>query len=163
MTNEDLNRSELKPDQIAYLLRSGEFTAEELAESVATGTRGGAWPDLHASQEARGLPIDQIVTRLRATIGVRLVAYIGGVGTTSAVAAWAEARDVPDADKVTRLRTAFHALGILLERWDPVTIESWFKGMNPDLGDESPARVIREAAPDGANEVLIAARSAMIN
>jgi hypothetical protein len=43
-----------------------------------------------------------------------------------------------------------------------VTIQTWFKGMNPLLGDESPARFIRESAPDGANDALVAARSAMI-
>jgi hypothetical protein len=34
--------------------------------------------------------------------------------------------------------------------------------MNPILGDESPARYIRNSAPDEANDVLVAARSAMI-
>lgn len=123
---------------------------------------GGARPGLRAGEEARSLPIDQIVTRLRATLGVRLVAYIGGVKTTSPVRAWADALAVPEADNDMRLRTAFHALGILLERWGPATIQTWFKGMNPTLGDEAPARFIRESAPDGANDVLVAARSAMI-
>lgn len=124
--------------------------------------RDSARPGLRAREEAIRLPINQIVTRLRAKIGVRLVGYIGGVKTSSAVSAWADGRAVPDADTDTRLRTAFHALGILLEQWEPVTIQTWFKGMNPDLGDESPACFIRESAPDGPHDVLVAARSAMI-
>lgn len=120
-------------------------------------------PELHAAEVSGSLPIDQVVTQLRGSLGVRLVAYIGGVGTTTTAAAWADGRDVPDADNDARLRTAFHALGILLERWDAVTIHSWFKGMNPLLGEVSPARFIRESAPDAANAVLVAARSEMIN
>lgn len=88
------------------------------------------------------------------------MAYIGGVGTTTAVREWADGDDVPDADNDTRLRTAFQALGILIEgSCDEMTIGSWFKGMNPLLGDVSPARFIRESAPDGANDVIVAARS----
>lgn len=119
------------------------------------------WPSV--AEEAAKLPIDQIVTRLRTELGVRLVAYIGGVGTTRTATAWADGRAVPDADNDVRLRTAFHALGILLERWEPVTIQSWFKGMNPHLVDVSPARFIRESAPESANDVLVAARSAMVD
>jgi hypothetical protein len=116
-----------------------------------------------ASEEARNLPIDHIVTRLRAILGARLVAYIGNVDTTRAVRAWADGGDVPDADDDTRLRTAFHALAILVEgSCDEVTIGTWFQGMNPLLGDVSPARFIRNSAPDGANDVLVAARSMLV-
>ena len=120
-----------------------------------------AW--FRAGEEAATLPIDGIVTRLRVTIGIGLVAYIGGATTTSAVSDWADGRAVPNGDADKRLRTAFHSLGILLERWGAVTIQSWFKGMNPTLGDEAPARVIRESTPAGANNVIVAACSAMIN
>jgi hypothetical protein len=122
-----------------------------------------AGPVLRAGEEARRLPIDQIVTRLRATLGARLVAYIGHVDTTRAVRAWADGENVPDADNDTRLRTAFQALAILVEgSCDEVTIGTWFQGMNPILGDVSPARFIRDSAPDGANDVLVAARSMLV-
>ncbi|NEN04657.1 hypothetical protein G3T36_02120 [Diaminobutyricibacter tongyongensis] len=121
----------------------------------------GSWR--RAGDEARELTIAQIATRRREVLGVRLVAYIGGEGTTSVVGAWVEGRAVPSADSDARLRTAFHALGILLERWDAVTIQSWFKGMNPLLGDVSPSRFLRERAPEAASDVLVAARFAMIS
>jgi hypothetical protein len=95
-------------------------------------------------------------------LGARLVAYIGNVTTTSVVRDWGDAKAVPDAENDTRLRTAVYALGILELCLDPVTIGTWFKGMNPDLGDESPARFIRDAAPDAATDVLVAARSMLI-
>jgi hypothetical protein len=123
-----------------------------------------ARPGTRAGEEARSLPIDQIVTRLRAILGARLVAYIGHVDTTTAVRAWADADDVPDADNDTRLRTAFHALAILVEgSCDEVTIGTWFQGMNPVLGDVSPARFIRNSVPDGANDVLVAAWALLVD
>jgi hypothetical protein len=116
-----------------------------------------------AGEEARSLPIDQIVTRLGAVLGARLVAYVGHVDTTRAVRAWADGEGVPDADSDTRLRTAFHALAILIEgSCDEVTIGTWFQGMNPLLGDVSLARIIRNSAPDGANDVLVAARPMLV-
>ncbi|WP_223692174.1 hypothetical protein [Leifsonia poae] len=121
------------------------------------------WRGLHANEASGSLPIDQVVTQLRDQLGIRLVAYIGRVSTTATATAWATGRDVPDVENATRLRTAFRALGILLQLWDPVTIQSWFKGMNPLLNDVSPARFIRESAPDAASVVVDAARSEMIN
>ncbi|GAB3578192.1 hypothetical protein GCM10027406_13980 [Leifsonia lichenia] len=123
----------------------------------------GARPWLRAEDEARRLPINQVVVRLRAVLGARLVAYIGNVTITSVVREWADGKAVPDAENDTRLRTAVYALGILELCLDPVTIGTWFKGMNPVLGDESPARFIRNAAPDAATDVLVAARSMLIN
>jgi hypothetical protein len=116
---------------------------------------------IQAEIEALELPIQDVVARLRSTIGVRLVAYMGGTGTTSYVTAWADERDLPRPDARRRLRAALHAMGILQQRWDPITIQSWFKGMNPVLGDNSPARVIREGRPEDDREVIVAAKAAM--
>lgn len=122
--------------------------------------RGKPW--LSAAEEARSLPIDQVVTSLRKTIGVRLVAYVGGATAASTVTAWAEGSMAPDPDNASRLRTTFEATLILTQRWDPTTIATWFKGMNPELGDEAPARAIRESPSGHDHRVLVAARSAMI-
>lgn len=101
--------------------------------------------------------------RLCATLGARLVASIGHVDISRAVRAWADGRDVPDAENGMRLRTAFYARGILVECWDEVTSpRSWFQGMNPLLGDVSPAHFNRQPAPDSTNDVLGAARSTRI-
>ncbi|CAM5303573.1 hypothetical protein LSHI6S_00698 [Leifsonia shinshuensis] len=59
-----------------------------------------------------------------------------------------------------RLRHAYHAAALLRERYDPVTVRSWFKAMNPSLGDAAPAQVLREGEPsEVAREVLAAAKS----
>lgn len=122
--------------------------------------RGRPW--LRPADQAMRLPIDQVVTNLRTTIGGRLVAYVGRVTSTSIVSAWADGSEVPDSDTDSRLRTTFEVALILGLRWGPITIGTWFMGMNPELGDESPARVIRESPPGDNHNVLVAARSAMI-
>ncbi|MFE4948786.1 hypothetical protein ACFQ9V_01635 [Leifsonia sp. NPDC056665] len=124
---------------------------------------GTARPGLRAGEDAQGLSIDQVVVRLRGVLGARLVAYIGNVTKTSIVRAWAEGDDAPNPDNDCRLRTALHALGILEEGIDPITISTWFQGMNPFLGDESPARYIRNAVPGAADDVLVAARSMLVS
>jgi hypothetical protein len=122
----------------------------------------GSRPWLRAAEEARGRSIELVVTSLRKTLGSRLVAYLGGATSTRTAAAWAEGSTAPDPDTATRLRIAYEAALILALRWDPTTIGTWFEGMNPELDDEAPARLIR-AAPSGYDHrVLVAARSAMI-
>jgi hypothetical protein len=117
---------------------------------------------IRAEREARDLSIPEVVVRLRSTVGVRLVAYIGGVNTTSYVTAWADAHQAPNHEAEMRLRTALHAMRILQQRWDPITIQAWFKGMNPELGDNSPAREIRNGRPGIDRAVIVAAKAAMI-
>jgi ribosome-binding protein aMBF1 (putative translation factor) len=122
--------------------------------------RGKPW--LSAAEEAWRLPTSQVVRNLRETIGVRLVAYVGGATTASTVTAWAEGSAAPDADTASRLRTTLEVTLVLAQRWDPTTIGTWFKGANPELGDDAPARVIRESPAGQDHSVLVAARSAMI-
>jgi hypothetical protein len=117
---------------------------------------------MRAEKEAGELPIEDLVARLRSIVGVRLVAYMGGVDSTSYVTAWADRRELSSSDVQRRLRIALHAMGILQQRWDPITIQTWFVGMNPVLGDDSPARVIRQGAAGVEREVIVAAKSAMI-
>jgi hypothetical protein len=50
----------------------------------------------------------------------------------------------------------------LAENLDAVTIGTWFQGMNPLLGDESPARFIRSSDPLAAHDAIVAARSMLI-
>jgi hypothetical protein len=66
---------------------------------------------------------------------------------------------------MTRLRLAFHAAGILAEREQPRVVQAWFTGLNPQLDDASPARLIRESPDldDTGARILAAARSFVAN
>lgn len=117
-------------------------------------------PGLRAHEESIGLPFDDLVTRLRDILGVRLVGYIGGVKSARSVSSWADGQGAPGEKDQERLRHAYHAAALLRERYDAVTVQAWFKGMNPSLGDEAPAQVLRDGEPlEVARDVLAAAKS----
>ncbi|MBT2519052.1 hypothetical protein J7E29_16545 [Streptomyces sp. ISL-90] len=104
--------------------------------------------------------VPELITRLRDILGVRLVAYIGNVKSTRSVAEWAKGDRTPGETDVDRLRLAYQIAGLLRERNEAVTVQSWFKGMNPSLGDVSPARVLREGDPAEVGPDVMAAAKA---
>ncbi|MGH3629452.1 MAG: hypothetical protein ACRDWB_13710 [Acidimicrobiales bacterium] len=117
-------------------------------------------PDLeglrHSTQSA-----EVVVKELRDLLGARLVAYIAGVKETRAVHEWADgAREVGNQDRTRRLRTSLQVALLLRMRDKPDVVQAWFQGLNPQLGDRAPARLLREGDIDVAGpEVLAAARS----
>lgn len=117
-------------------------------------------PGLRAHENSIRLPFPELVTQLREILGVRLVAYIGGVKSARSVSGWAEGMVTPGEVDQERLRHAFHAAALLRDRYEATTVQSWFKGMNPALDDDAPAHVLREADPmDGAREVIALAKA----
>ena len=117
-------------------------------------------PGLGAYEESVGLPFPELVTELRNMLGVRLVAYIGGVKSARSVSSWAEGTGAPGEIDRERLRHAFHAAALLREQYDATTVQSWFKGMNPALNDDAPAHVLREVDPmESARDFIAVAKS----
>ncbi|MBU2698811.1 hypothetical protein [Pimelobacter sp. 30-1] len=107
------------------------------------------------------LEVPALVAGLRELLGVRLVAYIGGVQEARAVRQWADPDDgrTPPAAVVQRLRTAYQVASIIGERDTAAVVQAWFQGMNPALSDLAPARLLRDGDPDAAARVLAAARA----
>ena len=119
-----------------------------------------ARPDLPAHAEAVRLPFSELVTELRALLGVRLLAYLASVRETRAVNQWCEGIRDTDADTVLRLRNAFVIAKMLAQSDPPSVVQAWFQGLNPLLDDRSPARLLREGDLDDAGpQVLAAARA----
>ncbi|MBD8728980.1 hypothetical protein IFT45_13710 [Frigoribacterium sp. CFBP 13707] len=117
-------------------------------------------PGLPAYETAMRSSTAELVTALRELLGAKLVAYVGSVGETRAVRQWAEGQRHPSAAVERRLRLTFQVAGLLAERDDARVIQSWFQGMNPQLEDDSPARMLRDDDLDIAGpRVLAAARS----
>jgi hypothetical protein len=118
-------------------------------------------PGLRAFDEAVRLTFPDLVAKLRDIVGVRLVAYIGNVKSTKPVADWAGGKREPGADDRDRLLAAYQIAALLRESDnEAVTVQSWFKGMNPALNDVSPARVLREGDPiETGPEVMAAAKA----
>ncbi|GAA1681282.1 hypothetical protein GCM10010977_32390 [Citricoccus zhacaiensis] len=115
---------------------------------------------LEASANASRLEIPEIVSGLREILGARLVAYLGGVKETRTVREWVEGKRSPSSDLVRRrLRDAYQVAAMLNEVDAPGVVQAWFTGMNPQLGDRAPARLLRDGGPEAATEVLGAARA----
>lgn len=128
-----------------------------MATSTFTSTQK---PGLRAHQDAMRSTLPELVIKLRDIVGARLVAYIGNVKSTRPVADWAAGTRTPGERDVDRLRLAYQIAALLREQNEAVTVQSWFKGMNPALNDVSPARVLREGAPDEVGPDVMAAAKA---
>lgn len=99
----------------------------------------------------------ELASGLRSILGAQLVAYIGGVQETRAVRMWAEGSRRPPAATVERLRLAYRAARFLEKRESRAVVQAWFQGLNPQLDDESPARVIRESESEKVGAAVLAA------
>ena len=116
--------------------------------------------DLAAYNDAIRLPPADVSARLMGLLGAKLVAYIGSVRETRAVRQWAAGDREPSAEVVLRLRTALQVAGLLREKDSAAVVQTWFQGMNPQLGDVAPARLLREGELDEVGpQVLAAARA----
>ncbi len=78
-----------------------------------------------------------------------------------AVRQWADGeRRVQDAVDEQRLRLAYQAATLIAERDSPQVAQVWFQGLNPQLEDRSPARLLREGdLGEVGPAVLTAARA----
>jgi hypothetical protein len=117
-------------------------------------------PEPSGRDEPAQLTSAEIVSGLREILGARLVAYISHASSTQPVGEWAEGTNEPAPETLERIRTAYSIALLLCKREGAATVQSWFQGMNPQLGDRAPARVLRDQPVEvvGA-EVMAAARS----
>lgn len=99
-----------------------------------------------AHRRAVSAPLTQIATELQGLLSPRLTAYIAGVRDTKRVARWASGDLAGIRDHLTeqRLRGTYEVAQIMLPVEGPETTRSWFIGMNPRLGDVSPAEAIHD-------------------
>lgn len=119
-----------------------------------------ATPDLTVYREAVTMSTAALVTALADHLGFKLVAYLGKVKETRAVRQWAEGtREINRPEDVERLRLAFRAASLIMSRESAGVAQAWFQGLNPVLGDVSPARLLRDGdIADVGPQVLAAAR-----
>ena len=99
----------------------------------------------------------EVSSYLQELLSRRLVAYIAGVKDAKTVTRWAsgEVENVREENE-KRLRTAYEIAQLLVRFDSPRVVKAWFIGLNPQLGDVSPA----EAIHDGdLKEAMSAARA----
>ena len=121
-----------------------------------------ARPDLAAHERATRAPFDEVARELRERLGARLVAYIGRVKETRAVHEWADGARTPGDATRRRVRLALQ-IALVIEAADgPAITQAWFQGLNPQLDDRSPARLLREGDVDEVGPAVIAAARAFL-
>jgi hypothetical protein len=104
----------------------------------------------------------EVVTALREILGLRLVAYLGSVKETRAVNEWADGVREPSDAVRRRLRLALQVAGAIADVDGPEIARAWFQGLNPQLDDRSPARLLRDGDIDDVGPDVIAAERAFL-
>lgn len=101
-----------------------------------------------------------VTSALEELLGARLVAYIAGVSEARAVRQWGRGEREPRSDVGEKLRIALRAAQMIADIDGAGVAQAWFQGMNPQLDDRAPARVLREHdVSEVGSEVLGAARA----
>ncbi len=117
---------------------------------------------LKAYNESIRHTVSEIVDDLRRALGAKLVAYIAGVSETRTVREWAEngRRPAPSAEQ--RLRLTHRIVTLIGQSEGEAVVPTWFQGMNPQLDDRAPARVLREDDFTNAGPRVLAAAGAFV-
>lgn len=118
-------------------------------------------PDLFAHREALGLPASSVVQKLVEIIGRKLTAYIAGVKDARAVDRWIAGGEIYG-DSEARLRFAFQLVRTLGEHDSPAVVQAWLTGVNPELGDRVPLRLLRENDMDAVAPAILSAARAFL-
>jgi hypothetical protein len=119
-------------------------------------------PGLAAHTLAVRSTFPEVVAALRGLLGPRLVAYLGSVRETRAVHQWADGVREPAEGVQQRLRVALQVASMLAEAEGPRIAQAWMQGLNPQLDDRSPARLLREGEPQEVGPAVIGAARAFL-
>jgi hypothetical protein len=118
-------------------------------------------PDLFAHREALRLPAATVVQRLVEIVGRKLAAYIGEVKDIRAVDRWIAGGEIYG-EAEARLRFAFQVVRTLSEHDSPAVVQAWLTGVNPELGDRVPLRLLRENDIDAVAPAILSAARAFL-
>jgi hypothetical protein len=119
-------------------------------------------PDLEAHAHAVRAEFATVADELRGALGARLAAYVGGVKETRAVHEWAEEDRRPSEITQRRLRLALQVATMIAAADGPEVAQAWFQGLNPQLDDRSPARLLREGDLDEVGPLVVSAARAFL-
>jgi hypothetical protein len=117
--------------------------------------------DLFAHREALRLPAAKIVEKLVEIVGRKLTAYVGGVKDARAVDRWIAGGAIYGGAE-SRLRFAFQVARTLSEHDSPAVAQAWLTGVNPELGDTVPLRLMHENEIDVVAPAILSAARAFL-
>ena len=120
-------------------------------------------PDLEAFDYATRAPFNFVAKELIDILGAKLVAYIAGVREARAVQQYADESRSPRHPAIEpRLRLALRVARLISRHDSKEVAQAWFIGLNPQLSDRSPARLLREGEIDEVGPEIIAAARAFV-
>lgn len=110
-----------------------------------------------AHRKAILTPVSEIAKYLQDLLSRQLTAYMLGLKDGKTITRWANGEtEGLRVDNERLLRAAYEIVQVLSEYESPSVARAWFIGMNPNLGDLSPAEALREGM---LREVRSAARA----
>lgn len=116
-------------------------------------------PDLQAHRQSMVLPFPELVNEIVGVIGKKLTAYVTRTKDTRTVDRWI-AGVQPYGDAEQRLRFAYQVVMTLREHDKPEVVQAWLMGVNPELGDRTAVRMLREEPLDIAGPLVLGAARA---
>ena len=119
-------------------------------------TTTSARPDLAAYRRSVEFPFPDLAQQLVGVLGKKLTAYVGGLKQARTVDGWIAGAQ-PYGDAEDRIRATYRIASMLAERLPASSVQRWFTGMNPDLGDQVALQLLRHGGIDERRRVLEAA------
>ncbi len=97
-------------------------------------------------------PFPEVVSELVGILGKKLTAYIAGAKDVRAVGRWMEGRE-PYNGAQERLRFAYRVVRMLGSDDHAHVVQAWFTGLNPELNDRVPIRLVRDGDLEAVGSV----------
>jgi hypothetical protein len=121
-----------------------------------------ARPGLRAHVDSTRLSFQELVAQITAVIGRKLTAYIASVDVRTIDRWLEEGLTNPYGDAVPRLRFTYQLIIPLADHDKPAVVQSWLTGINPELKDRTPIRLLREQDLEVVGPELLGAQRAFL-
>ena len=118
-------------------------------------------PDLLAYREASTLDFPKLVTELTGILGKKLTAYIASVKDARAVDRWIAGSEAYKGVE-ERLRLAYRLAKMIGDQEGPRVVQAWLSGLNPELDDRVPIRLLKEENLEKVGPELLGAARAFL-
>ncbi len=122
-----------------------------------------ARPDLAAANRAMRMSSAEAFQAATELLGPRLLAYVCGVTETRAVREWAKGERTPKDPAIEeKARLIVRVATFIADHDSRGVAQAWFQGLNPQLEDRSPARLLREGHVAAVGPEIIQAARAFV-
>jgi len=119
-------------------------------------------PDLAAHRRSIQASFAEIVGELAGILGKKLTAYLAGVKDTRVVERWMTGSVAPYKDADQRIRLGYQIAKTLSEHESSRVVQAWFTGLNPELQDRAPIRLLKEEDMEKVGPELLNAMRAFL-